>query len=155
MAIVKTQSHRIRSLRFDAIDADVLLAVLQDFLSGAMAPNFGRWGIDPQVLAGHFKVTAVVKYYLKDPRLLMQDQFRRTGFRSHNQITSANHTGENRIKEAFCLPGRRNRGSVLSVTDPDGPIRLVNSFDTDALVRVPYLPIERISAPIRRKANFV
>ena len=38
----------------------------------------------------------------------MQDHIRRAGFRSHNQITSANHTGENLIKKAFRLPVGHN-----------------------------------------------
>ena len=45
----------------DTVDTDVLLAVSQDFLSGAMALNCGRRGIHPQVLAGQIKLTAVVK----------------------------------------------------------------------------------------------
>ena len=78
----------------------------------------------------------------------MQDQFRRAVFSSHNQITSTNHTGENRIKETFRLLERRNCGPVFSVTNLADPVSVDNSFDAGPFVGVPYLPIDRISTPI-------
>ena len=79
MAVGKHQYYGIVAHRLDALDLDILLAELQDFLARAVSAHLGRGGIHPQKLVGQFKPCAVVEGDFHLAGNLMQLDFRGDG----------------------------------------------------------------------------
>jgi hypothetical protein len=72
VTIGKDKAHRVGSNGLDALDFDVPLAGLQDFLPGTVTTRLGRRSEYPEELAAEFEALAVRVTELEDSRFLVQ-----------------------------------------------------------------------------------
>ncbi len=72
VTVAKSRADGVIANRADVGDGDVFLTPLQYFLSGSMAPDFGGWGVYPQIFAGQFKLGAIVEVNFEDGGLLVE-----------------------------------------------------------------------------------
>src|SRR5574343_1385707 len=73
--IREDQPQGVSADRFDALDIDMTLAGLQDFLTGSMSTRLGRWGVHAQELEVEFVTLVLFIDKLKLARLLVQLDF--------------------------------------------------------------------------------
>ena len=75
MPVTEHWLDRVAADRVDALDRDFTLSGLEGLLSGAVAPDLGRWRIHPQILVRKLEMRPIIEAQFHAPGFLMEPYF--------------------------------------------------------------------------------